>query len=170
MNSPQHPKEKKYLVTSFTDIMDLLKQSGAKIAREVTSTHYYGQQDGNDVEKFVVYADHAAIHILKESNGTYALTQNTPITGKEAGFAWLKERGYHTVNIVQMAYIEYAYKNGVIGLYTIDDFLRSVILYFPENDHPILEKEFGLDRAQVISLPYNKYLKTIGRIRSAPLD
>lgn len=162
-------QEKKYLVDSFADIEKILKHVGAKKGKEVVAIHYYGQHKGNDVEKFVEYEDRCEIHILKESNGRFTLTEHSPIPDKEAGIAWLKSRGYTTANIVKMAYTEYEYKNGTVGLYIIDDFLHSVILYYPPGAHEAIEKEFGLQTAKVISVPYNKLLEQLGRLRSIQL-
>jgi len=159
-------QEKKYLVNSFTDIERKLQDVDAQIIKQVVSTHYYGQHEGNDVEKFVEYADRVEIHTLKESNGQFTMTGHRPISDKLAGFAWLKNRGYKTANIVKMDYTEYTYKNGTVGLYTIDDALKSVILYYPPNEHAPIENEFGLGTAEVIAVPYNKYLDRLGKLRS----
>ena len=162
-------QEKKYRVDSFAGIQSKLEAAGATKGRKVVSTHYYGQHDGNDVEKFVEYADRCEIHILKANEGKFTLVEHSPIADKDAGYAWLKERGYTRAHIVKMAYTEYAYKGGTIGLYIIDDFLHSVILYFPPDHHEAMEKEFGLETAEVISLPYNKLLAQLGRLRSINL-
>lgn len=50
-------QEKKYLADSFTTIQKILKKKGAKKKQEIVSTHYYGQHEGNDVEKFVEYME-----------------------------------------------------------------------------------------------------------------
>lgn len=163
------PQEKKYLVDSFADIQKILKRVGAKKGKEVVAIHYYGQHKGNDVEKFVEYTDRYEIHVLKEQNGRFTLTEHSPIPDKEAGMAWLKSRGYTMANIVKMAYTEYGYKDGTVGLYTIDDFLKSVILYYPPGQHETIEKEFGLQTAEVIRVPYNKLLEQMSRLRSMQL-
>ncbi len=163
-------QEKKYRVESFTKILKLLKEKGAKKEKEIISIHYYGQHKGNDVEKFVEYKDRCEIHILKEHDGRFTMTEHAPIKDKDAGFTWLKNKGYSVANIVKMDYTEYAYKDGTVGLYTIDDFLHSVILYFPKDKHEAMEKEFSLDITEVISVPYNKYLAKIGRLRSRKLN
>ncbi len=163
------PQEKKYRVESFIEILKLLKEKGAEKQKEITSIHYYGQHEGNDVEKFVEYKDRYEIHILKEHDGRFTMMEHTPIKDKDAGFTWLKNKGYSVVNIVKMDYTEYSYKGGTVGLYIIDDFLRSVILYFPKDKHKKMEKEFGLDSVDVISVPYNKYLAQIGHLRSMRL-
>ena len=56
-------QEKKYRVDSFTEILKLLNEKGAKKEKEIISTHYYGQHRSNDVEKFVEYSDHLASHL-----------------------------------------------------------------------------------------------------------
>ena len=163
------PQEKKYLVDSFTGVEKKLEEVGAKKGKEVVAVHYYGQHESNDVEKFVECADRVEIHFLKETNGKFTLTEHSPIVDKEMGMVWLKRRGYTTANIVKMVYTEYAYKGGMVGLYIIDDFLHSVILYFPPDQHKEMEKKFGLGRAEQITVPYNKYLEKFGKLRSMPL-
>lgn len=162
-------QEKKYRVTSFTAIQKLLEKKGAKKNQQIVSVHYYGQHEGNDVEKIVEYADRCEIHVLKENGGNFTLTEHTPIASKEAGLAWLRSKGYAAANIVKMAYTEYEYKNGTIGLYLIDDCLRSVILYYSPDLYEDIEKEFGLQTTEVMTVPYNKYLEQLGRIRSIKL-
>lgn len=163
-------QEKKYLVGSFNPIQKLLEQKKTPMMQKVTSTHYYGEHKGNNVEKFVEYSDCFEAHILKESQGKYAMTEHTPIADKKAGMEWLKKRGFTTANIVKMDYTEYAYKNGTIGFYVINDFLNSVILNYPEGQHNQIEKEFGLQDAEVISVPYNKLLEQMGKLQSLRLS
>src|SRR3989344_1594372 len=146
------PQEKKYRVDSFSKILKLLKEKGAKKKKEIVSIHYYGQHKGNDVEKFVEYADRYEIHVLKEANGRFTMTEHKPIQNKDAGITWLKNHGFIIANIVKMVYTEYSYKNGTVGLYIIDDFLHSVILYFPHDQHKTMEEEFKLTSAEVISV------------------
>ncbi len=160
------PQEKKYRVESFAGIQNKLSEASAKKGREIVSTHYYGEHESNDVEKFVEYVDRYEVHALKESGGRFTMTEHKPIADKAAGIAWLKGKGYTTANIVKMAYTEYEYKNGTVGLYTINDFLKSVILYYPPPQHEAIEKEFGLQNAEVIAVPYNKYIEQMGRSQS----
>lgn len=159
-------QENKYLVDSFANTQKILRLAGAKKKQEIISTHYYGQHEGNDVEKFVEYGDRYEIHKLIEHDGHYTLTDHTPIADKAAGLRWLKKQGYTQVNIVRMAYTDYEYKNGIVGLYSIDDSLHSVILDFPKEQLEEIEKEFGLQTAEVIRVPYDKFLKHLGRLQS----
>lgn len=160
------PQEKKYRVESFERIHKKLDEVGAKKMHEITSVHYYGVHDGNDVEKFVVYPNRCEIHSLKESNGKFTMMEHFRVSDKDAGFAWLRGRGYNSANIVDMDYTEYTYQDGTVGLYIIDGFLHSVILYYPGDMLDEMENEFGLQRAEVISIPYNKYLEKMGKLRS----
>lgn len=162
-------QEKKYLVDSFATIQKLLKAKKAPKVRHVTSTHYYGQHKGNDVEKFVEYLDRFEIHVWKDTDGKMTMIEHSPIPDKEAGFNWLKKRGFNKSNIVKMDYTEYAYKDGTVGLYTIDDFLQSVILSYPAGKHEVIEKELRLEKAKVITVPYNNLLEQMGRLRSMNL-
>jgi len=158
-------QEKKYLVDSFSRIQKILNETGAKRRPRVVTIHYYAQQEGNDVVKLVRYNDRNEIHILEESQGRFSLKENIPVESTDAGLQWLKDRGAGVVNLVKMANTDYEYKNGIVGLYIIDDFLYSIILDFPEGQHETIEKEFGLHTAKVISVPYNKLLKQMGRLR-----
>lgn len=162
-------QEKKYRVDTFDSVKKKLKQVNTSNIREVISTHYYGEHKGNNVEKFVEYPNRVEIHILKESDGKFTLIKRREIKDKNIGFTWFKARGYKTINIVKIVSTIYKYKDGTVGLYIIDDFLHSVILYYPPDQHAIVEKEFGLDKTEVISVPYNKFLYRIGRLRSMRL-
>lgn len=163
-------QEKKYRVDSFTKIQKILGEVGAKKGKEAVTTHYYVSQESNDVVKLVNYTDSSEIHILEESQGRFSLKENTPVENTNAGLKWLKDKGYQTANVVKVVNTDYDYKNGLVGLYLIDDFLHSVILDFPQGQHEAIEKELGLDTAEVISLPYNKFLEQIGRLQSMKLS
>lgn len=163
-------QEKKYQIDSFEPILKIIKKKDLKKLKEVTSVHYYGKHDGNDVEKFVEYPDRVEVHVWKEINGVFTPTEDFSLKNKDEGIAWLKKRGFTEANIVKMDYTEYAYKDGTIGLYTIDDFHHSIILNFPNGEHETVEKEFGLQNAEAIKVPYNKLLEKKGKLRSTNLD
>ncbi len=162
-------QEKKYRVDSFSEIKKILEGKGAKKDKGVVTTHYYAPQESNGVVKLVDYTDSNEIHILEESQGRFSLKDSIPVENTNAGLKWLKDKGYRTANVVRMVNTDYKYKNGIVGLYIIDGFLHSVILDFPEGQHEAIEKEFGLDNAEVISIPYNKYLEKIGKLQTIKL-
>jgi len=162
-------QEKKYKVDSFVTISKLLNEKGAKNEKEVVTMHYYTQQPNNEVVKLVEYDNHNEIHILTESNGKYLLKQKIPVLTTEAGLKWLKDKGYKIVDLVKMVYTDYEYKNGIVGLYVINDFLYSVILDFPEGQRKTIENEFGLSNIEIINIPYNKLLDQLGRLHSVDL-
>lgn len=157
-------QEKKYKVESFEEILELLKTKGAKKEEEKISFHYYAELDTNDVIKLVSKKNKYEIHILKETNGKFDLTDNIPVANERKGFKWLNSKGYKKVGKVKMANTNYEYKTGEVGLYTINDWLYSVILDYPAGEHEKYEKEFGLESAERIKLPYNKYLEKIGKL------
>lgn len=159
-------QEKKYRVDDFHAIEAKLHQVRAKKLNETVSTHYYTHQQTNDVVKLVQYADRNEIHILEESNGKFTLKENIPVESREAGLKWLRGQGYEVVDVVRMAYTDYQYRGGIVGLYVINDFLHSVILDFPEEQGQEIEQEFHLAQAELISIPYNKYLERIGKLES----
>jgi len=162
-------QEKKYKTDSFKLALDILSKSNAPKEKEVVNTHYYAQKEGNDVVKLVVFADRCEIHTLSETQGKYALTQKIPVINTEAGFQWLKDQGYKMADVVKMAYTDYQYKGGIVGLYTINDSFYSIILDFPNGEHDEREIEFGLSQNDVITMPYNKYLENIGKSKSMSL-
>jgi len=162
-------QEKKYKVDSFVTISKLLNEKGAKNEKEVVTMHYYTQQPNNEVVKLVEYDNHNEIHILTESNGKYLLKQKIPVLTTEAGLKWLKDKGYKIVDLVKMVYTDYEDKNGIVGLYVINDFLYSVILDFPEGQLKTIENEFGLSNIEIINIPYNKLLDQLGRLHSVDL-
>jgi len=164
------PQEKKYRVDSFVAIQKLLNKKGARKKKEVVATHYYGHHEGNDVEKFVEYVDRYETHVLKESGGRFTMTEHKQIPDKDIGFSWLKDKGYTKASIVKMVYTEYEHRGGVVGLYTINDFLHSVILYYSSDKHKAVESEFGLQNAEVITIPYNKYLEKLDALQSTNLS
>lgn len=154
--------EKKYRVDSFYSVKAKLNELDAKQIKSTTSTHYYAPQESNDVVKLVHYSDRDEIHILKETNGTFSLAENIPVSDLEAGFQWLRDKGYKQVDVVKMDYVDYEYDGGIVGLYTVNGNLLSVILDFPRNKHAEMEKVFELGSAEVIIVPYNKYLEQVG--------
>jgi len=155
--------EKKYAVTSFEHIKRQLAATGAAPTKTDASMHYYAQQPGNTVVKLVVYKDRSEIHILDEQDGIFSLREKIPVKDKNTGLQWLKDKGYVQVGLVKMAYTDYACQGGIVGLYTLNDAVYSVILDFPPGEHARLEKDMGLSTAEVISVPYNKYLAERGR-------
>jgi hypothetical protein len=159
-------EETKYLVNDFDAIQELLHTKGAVKKETVRSTHYYAQQQGNHVTKLVSYGDRNEIHTLREENETYTLTEKIPVENKEAGFTWLKHKGYSEMAVVSMNHTDYTYKNGVVGLYVINGDLYSVILDFPKPDHHAMENEFGLDHESVLSVPYDKYLTSTNHLKT----
>lgn len=163
------PQEKKYFVKSLAPVLAIIRQKGLIRTKQVSSTHYYGEHTGNDVEKFVEYPDRIEVHVLKESEGTFTFIDHFPLSSKEEGLTWLKAKGYTVANIVTMDYEEYEYNGGTVGTYIIDGFLPSVILYFPPENHEAITQEFGLSDAPAIDVPYNKYLASLGKLRSIPI-
>ena len=69
-----------------------------------------------------------------------------------------------------MQHTDYKYKDGLVGLYTINKDLISVILDFPEGQHNEVAKALGLENAELIEEPYNKYLEHQGKLSVVSLD
>jgi len=163
-------QEKKYQVKSFDQVKKVLDRLGIKKSGGAVTNHYYGQHEGNDVTKLVEYKDKNAIHLLKEKDGKFDLVESIPVESVKVGLKWLKDKDYKVVNLVKMANVDYEYKGGQVRLYTIDDWLKSVILDYPEGEHEAIAKEFELDKVEVIKIPYNKQLEEMGKLRSKQLD
>jgi hypothetical protein len=161
--------EKKYLVKDFDDIQARLNAVDAKKVKSDSSLHYYAKQRGNDVVKLVKYQGKNEIHVLTETNGTFALKNNLPVKDTADGLKWLKDNGFTKIGLVKMDNTDYTFGAGIVGLYAINDFLHSVILDFPVDQHLKMQKVFGLDDAKMIEVPYNKYLEKIGRLKLTKL-
>lgn len=159
-------QEKKYQVETLDPILQIIKEKELQKIRDVHSIHYYGNNEGNDVEKVVVYPDKVEIHVWKNVDGKFTSVEDFKVESEQKGIEWLKSRGFNQANIIKMDYTEYSYEDGVIGLYLIDDFHKSVILTFLPERIPDVEKIFGLENAEVITTPYNKLLDKLGKIRS----
>ncbi|HLC91738.1 MAG TPA: hypothetical protein VJC09_01670 [Candidatus Saccharimonadales bacterium] len=151
--------ERKYRVKDFKAIKQKLTDVHAQKIKQAVTTHYYAQLIGNDVIKLVHYEDRDEIHKLKEANGAFTLTDRIPVVNAESGLKWLKQRGHTETSKIIMAYEEYSYKGGIVGLYVINDDLYSVILDYPPRQFVLIEKQFNLDKAEVIDMPYNKYIQ-----------
>lgn len=162
-------QEKKFLVTSFDNIKKRLNQVGVNRLKTADSTHYYAQVDGNDVVKLVDHEDQCEIHLLEESDGKFILTDRIPISDVSVGLRWLRDKGYESCTTVKITHTDYEYNGGLIGLYIINDLLYSVILDFPAEQHEAMEKQFGLENADQITIPYNKILENMGKIKPKPL-
>jgi adenylate cyclase class IV len=154
--------EKKYHVDSLDHIKSVLATVGAQQVETDTSQHYYGQHSGNDVTKLVVYKDRSEIHRLEEHEGKFSLKEKIAVKDKNDGLRWLREHGYSEVGVVEMKCTNYTYKNGIIGLYVLNNSVYSVILDFDDSEHKNTEQELGLANTTVISVPYDKYLKRLG--------
>ncbi len=152
-------QEKKYHVDSFANIEKLLANIGAPKVKESLTFHYYTEQPGNDVIKLVKYTDHDEVHMLKESGGMFTLVKKVKVPDTGAGLDWLEKRGFKVSVPIKMANTVYTYKNGNVDLCLLNDSLYSVILDFPAAEYATIEKELGLEHAEVITLPYNKYLE-----------
>ena len=162
--------EKKYRVTSLSKIQKILDVLGAQKVKQTVATHYYARHKGNGVVKLVAYEDKNEIHVLEDLNGKFSLKETVPMKTTEAGLQWLKDKGHTMVDIVKMANTDYTYEAGVVGLYLINDSLRSIILDFPEGQHETIEKELGLDSAETIDIPYNKLLERLGKLQTIDLS
>jgi len=163
-------QEKKYQVESFDEIKKILGKLEIKKSGGAVTNHYYGQHEGNDVTKLVEYKDKNEIHVLKEKDGKFDLVESLSMESVEAGLKWLKNKGYKVVNLVKMANEDYEYKGGQVRLYTIDDWLLSVILDYPEGEHEAIGREFGLGGTDRIKIPYNKQLEEAGKLRIMRLE
>jgi hypothetical protein len=163
-------QEKKYRVESFRPVLAALKKLGTMATKVDESIHYYAGQDGDDVLKLVVHDDTAEVHKLKARSGSFELVGKLPMTNAKAGLAWLRQEGYKKLDVVIMQSVDYRYKGGTIGLYTVNNDLYSVILAYPAGEHSAIAGALGLGDAEPITIPYNKYLQQIGKIQYIDLE
>jgi hypothetical protein len=158
-------QERKYKVNSFAGVIEKLNALGADKSTNTSSVHYYAEQAGDDVVKLVEYATGYEIHCLEAVNGNFILRDKIPVSGKEAGLKWLKDKGFKRVGVVTMDYTDYTYQGDIIGLYTLNDSLLSVILDFPEDAQQTVAQALGLEHAETIAVPYNKYLEHLNKLK-----
>lgn len=151
-------QEKKYKVSSFDTIINALAIVGAKEVPQITTIHHYARHNGKDVIKLVEYEDRIEIHILEDIGGKFVMKEKFGVATKEEGFNWLNNKGYTQFDTVKMVYTDYEYKGGIVGLYTINDSLKSVILDYPSDMHDVIEKEMSLENAELITMPFNKLI------------
>lgn len=156
-------------MADFSNIKRILKRGNAKFEKHSVSTHYYAPLTTNDVVKLTQHADKFEIHILQENNGNFILKQSIAVANKNQGLLWLINRGYKQVEIVKMECDSYSYKDGFVGLYTLNDTEKSLILDFPLKRYSELEKEFKLSVNQQLTIPYNAYLKKIGKLQTVDI-
>ena len=77
--------------------------------------------------------------------------------------------GYYQLDVLKMYDEEYDYLNGGFDLYTINSTILSIILAYSEVDIPKFEILFGLQDADEIPIPYNKYIDQLGSLRTIEL-
>ncbi|HUD11544.1 MAG TPA: cupin domain-containing protein [Candidatus Saccharimonadia bacterium] len=160
----------KYRVESLPAAQSALRVLHAKKTGQGESRHYYAQQTSNDVVKLVTSADHCEIHMLKEWKGTFTLTRSIPMPNEQASLRWLISQGYDEVSIVAMTHTDYAYRGGIVGLYNINDALHSLILEYPSGEHAAAAKALGIADAEIIAMPYNKYLLQRNQLHVTNID
>lgn len=154
-------QEKKYRVENFDQILRKLQKLGCNQVGHSISTHYYAKQADNNVTKLVEKAGQYEIHILEEKAGKFTLKKNIAVDSKQVGLAWLEKAGFSDLTVVRMDHTDYEYKGGLVGLYVINGKLFSVILDFPSGEHETVTAELGVEAAEVIEAPYNKYLELL---------
>jgi hypothetical protein len=157
--------EKKYRIEGFDEIEARLTELGAPIVGQSSSTHYYAPLTSNDVVKLVEHDGSCELHRLKEDGGKFTMTERRTFGSRHEGLLWLQSQGYEQVAIISMQHTDYGYGDGVIGLYIINDVLKSVILDLPPGAHEEASQTLGLDEAEVIAVPYNRYLEQAGQLK-----
>lgn len=158
--------EKKYRVDSFTPILNAVQSLGATPTYEVTSQHYYAPLDSDDTIKMIDYGNKIEIHSLRTTNGLHSLDEVVQVKSIQEGLSWFAERGYDSLEVLDMNDKEYSYKNGGFALYTINNDVYSVILGYAEDQLAAIEAELGLQNARPIAVPYNKYMRTVGQVKT----
>lgn len=163
-------QEKKYRIDKLASLEDKLGTLGAKRVAESSSTHYYTPQLTNDVVKLVAHLNRWEVHMLKEADGKFTQTKQISLGSLKEGLRWLRDNGYQNAAVVTMRHGDYEYAGGTVGLYVINELLYSVILDFPTGQHDQVAKALGLEDAEVIEVPYNKYLEQMGRLELTSIE
>lgn len=163
-------QEKKYRVENFATVDGRLAVVNAEKVGESSSTHYYAPQLNNDVVKIVEHSDRCEIHKLSEANGKFTLAERIPLKDVNEGVEWLRDNNYDEVAVVRMSHTDFAYRGGIVGLYVINDFLYSVILDFPSGQHEGVAQDLEMSGAEIIEVPYNKYLEQMRRLELTKTD
>jgi hypothetical protein len=161
--------EKKYRVDTFTPIRGTITRLGATPTVTLESSHYYAPLTTDDTIKMIDYGDKIEIHSLSTKNGLHSLNTVIPISTLEEGYAWFRKKGFKTLEVLNMHDEEYAYEDGGFALYTINHSVFSVILGYTAELLPMMEAEFELGNAEVIKVPYNKYMAAIGEVSTVIL-
>ncbi len=156
----QH-QETKYLVDSFLPFIDFFAAHNINPQEPKTTHHYYGRQPGPGVTKLVDYGDHQEIHILSEKDGQFKLSSALPIASVELGLEWLRQHGFTSIDHIQMTATDYAYKQGRVRLYLLNNEVHSIILDYPVGQELEVAVELGLTEQQLLRVPYNVYLQNI---------
>ncbi len=157
--------EKKFRVSSFNAMTLKIDELGATPTVEVSATHYYAKLDSDDTLKMIDYGDRVEIHSVSTKNGLHSIDEEITVESVEEGMQWFKLRGYSELEMLKMHDQEYAYLDGGLALYTVEDEVFSVILGYSEDELPEMEKLFGLDSCEEISVPYNKYMAQLKKLR-----
>ena len=124
---PEH-SEQKYRVDSFDNILPCLRNLAVTSPIEGTSYHHYTRRPGNDVLKLVVTGGAASIHRLGEHEGRFQLEEAWPVADRTTGFGWFREQGFAELDGVEMSHSKYRHGDGIVGVYVIDGWLRSVMV------------------------------------------
>lgn len=161
--------EKKYRVVSFDAVLDVLRHMGAKQTIEISSTHYYAHLPTDDTLKMVAEEGKVEIHRLSTQQGLHTLQEIITVPDVEAGFRWFVEQGYDALDVLAMYKVEYDYGDGGLALYDVDAVVHSVVMGYPEEQLSKMEGLFGLQSAEQITVPFNKYLGQLGALRSMRL-
>jgi len=160
--------EKKFRVSTFEPILAYIQQCHIPSTLEVRTTHYYAQLPTEDTLKIINYGDRVEIHRLTTTHGLHSLDEVIPLQSVEDGLQWFHARGYDKLDVLAMHDREFEFKGGGFALYTINNTVCSIILGYPEEDLASMEQALGLQSAEVISVPYNKYLAQLGMVQTIP--
>lgn len=144
--------------------------NGATPTIDICSTHYYAHLDTDGTLKMIDYRDRVEIHKVHTKNGLHSIDEEIKIASVEAGFQWFKEQGFNELDVLEMRDREFAYLDGGFALYTVEQDVLSIILGYAESKVPEIEKLFGLEDAEEILIPYNKYIAQVGKLRTIKLN
>jgi hypothetical protein len=162
--------EKKYRVASFDGMRAKIKELGAQPTLDIRSTHYYAHLDTDDTLKMINYPDRVELHRVSTKNGMHSIDEIITFDSIETGFAWFRDHGYDSLDVLKMHDEEYSYLDGGFALYTVQGDIFSVILGYEADKIADMEKLFGLTDAEEIHKPYNKYIAQLGKLQTIHID
>lgn len=149
--------EKKFRLETFDQLLALLDEKHIPLSKDSHATHYYAPMRDSVVTKIVEDDEGIRITQLKDIDGTFEFIKREYVSSHDGAVDWMHSRGFSDLKRVAMHSRIFEYHGGHIELIDINNgSLLSVVLYFEPNKHERMTKEFGLENAELIEVPYSQ--------------